>query len=253
MGNYLLCKRPAAAEPLYIENIHLRLYSMEELCFFLQTNLALADEVLENPALSSWLAQECGLKNQMREYQALTQEEGKLSARLNWIFAKSHYFSENELRHLRQEAEKLDAMPAAELQKQKGDALFRFGKYRRCIACYKAVFETEGVKEAEAAFRAAVYHNMGCAYMRLFERTSALECFEKAREQEDAPLYRQACARAACFDAAAPGRETPEGTYSEEEEEARRQIAGISALPMPEDPDAALQEWVSAYHMSTDQ
>lgn len=258
MGNYLLCKRPMAAEPLYIESVHLRLYSMEELCFFLQTNLALAREVLANPALSPWLGRECGLGNQMREYHALAQEDERLVARLNWIFVKSHYFSEKELRHLRSEAEKLEEMPAVQLQKEKGDALFRFGKYRRCIACYETVFETEGVQEESAAFRAAVYHNMGCAYMRLFESASALGCFRKACGEEETPEYRKACLKASWFDCAALDTEKQKEVlrregYSEEEiEEVRGQIAGIEKLPMPENPDEALKTWISAYHMSTD-
>ncbi len=144
MGNYLLCSQPLAEKPFYIESIHLNIYSIEELCFFLSTNMAIADEVILDPSLSEWLSEQCGIKN-IKEYNSIAASDGKIGRRLYWIFVKSHYFAENELRKYRVRIDAFDETSKMERQKLKGDALLKFGKYKRSIRCYEEVFNMEGV------------------------------------------------------------------------------------------------------------
>ena len=46
MGELLLCKESIAAMPYYIEGISLNVYSMEELCYFIQNNTYLIERDL---------------------------------------------------------------------------------------------------------------------------------------------------------------------------------------------------------------
>lgn len=103
MGNYLLCRHKIADIPFYIENVHLNVYSVEELCYFLSNNLALADEVTDAPALDVWLKKECNLK--VKD--------------LYDLFVKSHYFTEGELRKLKIKMDALNLMTEVERQKKR--------------------------------------------------------------------------------------------------------------------------------------
>ncbi len=148
MGSYLLCRRPPASVPFHIESLHLNIYSVEELCYFMSTNLALADEVTKDPVLALWLSQECGYEEKIREYEALATDDRTGSRRIYWIFVKSHYFSENQLKKLKLQMEELDGMTPAVREKARGDALIRNRKYLRCISCYEQVLDSLMAEEA---------------------------------------------------------------------------------------------------------
>lgn len=40
MGELILCSHPIAAMPYYIDNISLNVYSLEELCYYIENHLS---------------------------------------------------------------------------------------------------------------------------------------------------------------------------------------------------------------------
>ena len=60
MGRFLLCGREAAL-PFQVEEMDLRLYSVEELCCFIYDNLSLIDEGFVDRRLLDFIRDELGL------------------------------------------------------------------------------------------------------------------------------------------------------------------------------------------------
>ena len=58
-----LCSTKIAERPFYIGSIGTRIYSLEELCFFLYHNLCLIDDNVASMALVEWVREDLGLKN----------------------------------------------------------------------------------------------------------------------------------------------------------------------------------------------
>ena len=256
MGDYLLCKRPLAKAPFYIESVHLNLYSVEELCYFLSENLALADEAARDPVLSLWLSRECGFEEKIREYEGLAADDRTGSRRLYWIFVKSHYFSEAQLKKLKLQLEELDAMPVPVREKARGDVLIRNRKYMRCISCYERVLDSKEAAGTDGEFRANVWYHMGCAYARLFQGGRAEECFRKAFETAPSGKYRDALLMAAYFEGGSSRMKAEGRTLklsSEEMEKLQEGISSVSGGPLPEDPEKTLREWIREYHRGVDQ
>lgn len=240
MGNYLLCRRKPADIPFYIETIHLNVYTIEELCYFLGNNPALADEVMQEPTLEVWLKNECGIT----------------ANGLYDLFVKSRYFSENELRKLRVRIDALKLMSEVELKKQKGDALIRFGKYKRAAELYEEALAMPQIKDRPTYFTASVYNNMGCAYARLFLREKAKECFKKAHITDPSAVFFKAYLKSIYFDG---GREALEDFEKKMEipadrcDEIFREISSLMTDIEPDDIDEKLTEWIQEYHSSVDQ
>lgn len=256
MGNYMLCRHPLSESPFHIESIHLNLYSLEELCFFLSNNLALSDEVIRNPELAGWLSDECGMSRSIKEYEATTDAEGHISNRLAWILGKSHYFTEMQLRKLKAKIDALDSMPQIHKQKQKADTLLKYGKYKRSIDCYDRVFKMDGILDEPADFRAVINYNMGVAYEKMFQSGKALECFLKSYACKEDAEYLEACLKAAYFDGGKEAflNEAKElGADDDTVNKVLSEIEGIQPSEMPEDIDGAISKWIHDYHMSVDQ
>ena len=62
MGNLILCHDRHAAHPYEISRIHCRIFTIEELCYYLCNNLYLIDYTIMNEPLCTWLEEELGMK-----------------------------------------------------------------------------------------------------------------------------------------------------------------------------------------------
>ena len=253
MGNYILCRRALSKFPFYIESVCLNVYSIEELCFFLKNNPALAYDVISSPALAQWLCEECAIKGVVKEFAALPTDESKASKRLMWIFEKSKYFTENELRILRVNAEKFDLMDSFIKRRKKADALIKCGKYKRGIECYESLLDDESVQDSSLC--ADIYYNMGAALERLFQSSRALECFAKAYECENTTENLKAYLKAAYFDGGEDKFALEAGRLGANEQVVSSvldEVRAASVCDFPENVSSLADEWVRTYHMNVD-
>ena len=70
MGSLILCHDQHAAHPYEITRIHCKIFTMEELCYYLCNNLYLIDYTIMNEQLCGWLEEDIGkreLADQLRD------------------------------------------------------------------------------------------------------------------------------------------------------------------------------------------
>ncbi|NCB92721.1 MAG: hypothetical protein EOM40_09170 [Clostridia bacterium] len=188
MSGYILCQVKRAKLPYYIENISTNIYSIEELCFYLYHNIYLLDSTIINEELCFWIRDELGLKKLAQKLYGLLTEELKVGDFILPIFKEINYLSLEEFRKLNQQIQKLAEEPLVLRQKLKGDYLMDHGKYVNAIKVYqkalhdKAEGKPEESDQLGGQFIGGIYHNMGCAYARLFQMEEAVHCFSKAYE-----------------------------------------------------------------------
>ncbi len=181
MSGYILCKAPMAAAPYFIQSIGTNIYSIEELCYYLHRNLYLVDDSLMNAGLCKWISQELGMKELARRLAILL---GHGSVPLEdfacEILRSINYLPQDELRSYRNKISALEKQSVPVRGKLKGDCLMENRKYVNAIRVYRTVLEQVSSRAGSPRFSGSVYHNLGCAYSRLFQKEEALECFEKA-------------------------------------------------------------------------
>lgn len=188
MSGYILCQVRRARVPYYIENISANIYSIEELCFYLYHNIYLLDSSIINEELCFWIRDELGLKKLSQKLYGLLDDQVKIGDFILPIFKEINYLSLDEFRRLNQQIQKLAQEPAVLRQKLKGDYLMEHGKYVNAIKVYqKALHEKEEHTTQEngnlgGQFAGGIYHNMGCAYAKLFQMDEAIHCFSLAYE-----------------------------------------------------------------------
>ena len=61
MGSLILCHKKRAKHPYEITRIHKRIYTIEELCYYLCNNLYLIDYTIINEQLCRWIRDELEL------------------------------------------------------------------------------------------------------------------------------------------------------------------------------------------------
>ena len=61
MGSLILCHNKRARQPYEIARIHMRIYTIEELCYYICNNLYLIDYTMVNRQLCNWIDRELEL------------------------------------------------------------------------------------------------------------------------------------------------------------------------------------------------
>ena len=70
MGSLILCHKKRAKQPYEISRVHMRIYTIEELCYYICNNLYLIDYTIINRQLCDWIGDELelsGLAETLRE------------------------------------------------------------------------------------------------------------------------------------------------------------------------------------------
>ncbi len=185
MSKYILCQVKRAKIPYYIENISTSIYSIEELCFYLYNNIYLLDESIINEALCLWIRDELELKKLAQKLSLMLEGKTKIGDFILLIFKEINYLSMEEFRQLNQQIQKITEEPPLLRQKRKGDELMGHGKVVNAIKIYQNILRDkleEHTGEDDhlgMQFISEIYHNMGCAYARLFQMEEAVQCFGK--------------------------------------------------------------------------
>ena len=183
MSGYILCQTRRAERPYFIENISMNIYSLEELCYYLYHNLYLIDRSILNEGLCNWIQEELELPVLAEK---LRPKMGKFASAEDLVypvFKEINYLTYEELKVLNIRLQKLDEEAPAMREKRKGDALMENEMYVHAIQVYQKLLDRKDLEEIREGLTESIYHNLGCAYIYLFQMDKALECFRHAYEE----------------------------------------------------------------------
>jgi hypothetical protein len=182
MGNLILCHSKKADQPYEITRIRKRIYTMEELCYYLCKNLYLVDYTIINNKLCDWLEEELEVGELAKTLQALIEEENATEQFVLHILEHSKIYTESELMHIQNVLEKLKTQRDVERQKYKADNLLESGEFASAILVYKAILREDKDETIEEKFYGMIYANLGAAYGRSLLYEEAAKMYEKAYE-----------------------------------------------------------------------
>ncbi|MBR0398896.1 MAG: hypothetical protein IJI10_11600 [Eubacterium sp.] len=254
MSECMLCQSRRAEQPFLIEPVGLRIWSIEELLYFIGENLPLVDEDIINQKLVDWIKEELHMR---RLAGILTQIIGKPFTVREFvlpIFHETGYPGETPMRKTLNAMDDFSALPTPVRLKKKADVLVHHTRYLRAIETYHSVLDYQQSSHLGAQFTGVIYHNIGCVYAKLFQMEEACsslkESYRLLHSSEALKHYLTAVylkdGREAFLQEAKAQNIDP-ATQSGIE----KSIGEIDVGMHPENPDEALAGWVHAYHRST--
>ena len=182
MSECMLCQTRRAEHPYLIGSIGLRVYSVEELLYFIEHNIALLDETILNGDLVRWMKEELRMRRLAVNLSMVMQRKFSVREFVLPIFREVHYPDDETIRKIDEELKKAEEQPSAVRTKERGDALFRYGRYLLAIDAYRAAMEEMKDTGLGDSFRGILWHNIGCAHARLFQLEELVSCMEKIRD-----------------------------------------------------------------------
>ena len=168
MGNLILCHDRHAAHPYEITRIHCRIFTIEELCYYLCNNLYLIDYTIMNGQLCDWLDEELEMKALASELRDVLRLHGSVEKFVLTILKSSRLYREPEMIRIQNVLEHLKNQKDIERQKFKGDNLLESGEVEEAILVYQAILNGEKDETVDEKFYGKIYASLGAAYGRLF-------------------------------------------------------------------------------------
>lgn len=195
MGSLILCHKKRAKQPYEIIRLHIRVYTIEELCYYICNNLYLIDRTIMNRQLCEWLRTELdmsGLADTLQDELArdCSEEEFVLT-----ILRESVIYATAEINKVQGILERLQNQKEVEKLKYKADSLLERGEYAAAVLIYRSIVGEKKDESVDKLFYGRVYASLGTAYGRQFLYEEATGAYREAlslcedRDMAKAYLY----------------------------------------------------------------
>lgn len=166
MSYVILCKGKRAKQPYVTEDTRFRIYTAEELCYYLYSNVSLCDRDLVRPELAAFLERECGLPDLAESIRIILKKDARPERVAAQIFAYTDYLTKQEREAVCERIRKYSTLGLNERRKMRADYLYLAGDYRGAVCDYEEMLEKEAYDSPD--MRHNLLYNIGCCYGAMF-------------------------------------------------------------------------------------
>lgn len=255
MGRLILCCGEKAENPWYLKETDTKLYSIEELCYYIYTNIYIISESFFTLGMAAWLEKELKLPILAEKLKKLIVKKNSCKDMVVTVLCGSDYYTEKEIKDLIQAMNSLNGMSEGQRERYKADLRLKKGRFTLAAMEYRKLLSARG-EELTVEETGDTFHNLGiaCLYTSTLEEAALhfLEAYGRNHRTESLKAYVQACKMA--------GREVQELSSEESlklldeftESEARyKESSDYSRLE--EAVEKKLEGQTSAYYEEIDQ
>lgn len=180
MNGLILCRTKEAANPYYIKNMDLKIYSLEELCYYIYNNVYLIGMDLVDVRLIEFIENDVAEKKLADRLKFLLEQKAGLAEIVLTILKYVDFYTYEEIEKIRGILATLSTQNVYERLKARADSFMQNECYYSAIRNYANILNGKKDKSLPVVFYANVCHNMGVAYARLFLFNQAKVCFDEA-------------------------------------------------------------------------
>lgn len=183
MGRILLQTGEYTTIPYRFDNLDIRVYSIEELCYVLRENAFLLDKEILDKRLLKWIGEAAKLPDLAGMLAPLLQNKTSVGAFVRVILSYVGLYDEDEVGRIEELFYQGMGLNAYEKLKTRIDHMVESRKYTPAIIEYDALLAR--LPENERILRAKILHNKGTALCGLFLFEEAAIHFEQAYELDE--------------------------------------------------------------------
>lgn len=175
-----LCIGDYAKKGYEPEHMGMKVYSLEELCFFIKENAYLLDDGFVDDGLGSWLCEECGLQELGEELRKASRKKITLKAYVSIILEYACFFSKEVNLEIESIIVENSSLSIYEKKKARADALVKKGYYGLAGREYGKLLQM--LPDDMTLLKGDIYHGCGVCLGKMFYFNLAGEYFQKAHE-----------------------------------------------------------------------
>ncbi len=250
MGSLILCHKQIARHSYEIVQTHMRIYTLEELCYYLCNNLYLIDETIMNRQLCDWLDSELGMAGLAQDLRSKLSLNCSESQFVLAILTSSNIYGPSDIAKVESTLEHLQNLRDVEKEKYKADCLMESQSYANAALVYQAILEDDWDESVDRQFYGKVYACLGAAFGRLFLYEDAAQAYKEAYnicEEESMLKAYVYCKRKTMSREEYKQLLSENDLYAAEDAGLRKDIRNARRSEDLELSDEDLDEWKNAY------
>lgn len=193
MGELLICNEPIAAMPYYMEGISWNIYTLEELCYYVENNTYLLERDFMTEELCTWIGKEVKNLILAEKLRDIMRMDGRLSEFVLTLLVECGYCPRDVIKEIVTVIREMEEKSDFECNKIRADRLFEREKYLSSIYEYKSLLDSNDASMQSKELLGSIWHNLGTAYARLFLFAEAIHCYEKAYKLNNNPESLKQC------------------------------------------------------------
>lgn len=160
------------------EHMGIKVYSLEELCFFIKENAFLLDDGFVDDSLGAWLSEECKLQDLGDELRKASRKRMSLKSYVGMILEYACFFTKEKNQEIMGIITENSSLSIYEKKKARADALVKKGYYGLAGKEYGRLLQM--LPEEQVILKGEIYHGCGVCLAHMFYFTLAGEYFLKA-------------------------------------------------------------------------
>lgn len=211
MGRLILCCGEKAENPWYLRETDTKLYSIEELCYYIYNNIYIISERFFSLGLCDWIEKELKLPVLAEKLKKLVLNRNSCKDMVVTTLCGSDYYTEKEMKDLIRAMDSLEGMSEGLRERYKADLRFKKQRFTMAAVEYRKLLYSQD-EELTAEETGDTFHNLGiaCLYTGTMEEAARhfLEAYGRNHRSESLKAYVQACKMA--------DKEVPELSHEEE-------------------------------------
>lgn len=188
MSGLLLCGK-TAEKPLRIKNSGVKLYSMEELCYYLYNNIYMIEPEFFNQELISFLEKELGLESVAKKLKDDIFRQVSYIKMIETVLEGSFYYSDREMEEIKNIMGEMSQKSVEERMKSRADMLAERGRYEQALKKYRELLGGAG-RITDTDILGNIWNNVGVIYAKMFLYNDALCSFQSACDMSEEQEYR---------------------------------------------------------------
>ena len=141
MSYVIFCGEKGTEKPYHIEDLNLRIFSIEELCYYIYSNVSLCDQELIKPELAGWIENQCKLPDLAESIRVILKKDPRAERVAAQIFAYTDYLTKQEREAVCERIRKYSQWGLDERKKMRGDYFYLDGKFQDAVKVYGEMLE----------------------------------------------------------------------------------------------------------------
>lgn len=183
MSKLILCSGKRTDRPYVLPATGHRIYSIEELCYYIYNNIYSIDETLFNDSLVDWIGTELCLISRAEKLEISLKQGADYKTLLAVILCSSDYYTEKEIKKLLTIVDDIRTMPPAKRWFIKANSFLKRKQYAEAAAHYDRLLISDDAVDLSPKDYGDVLHNQAIAALHIYGLERALDLFMQAYER----------------------------------------------------------------------
>lgn len=188
MGRLIVCHGRQTEAPYYFKITNTKVYSMEELCYYIYTNIEIVNKGFFGYSLCEWIEKELDLPECANNLRELMDLEADLKSMVEVILSSNSYYTATEIKQIIRYLAEIERLSPYQKKKNKADNFLKYRQFTEAEREYKQILSGTDINTVTAGEYGNILHNLAVIQLNTVGVAVAAATFKEAYEKNHSLL-----------------------------------------------------------------